>query len=100
MVTIATPSSISAVNSRLMIIASAELLTIISSKARKRTSSAMSSATADDRIALLALARFAQALVDLEHEGVEMGAALGLDVDLVEARSISIDLPRPTPPHR
>jgi hypothetical protein len=37
-VTIVTPASISCVNRRLMIMASAELLTTISSKARQRTS--------------------------------------------------------------
>ena len=45
-VTSATPCSISAVNSRDRIIASALLVTIISSKARKRVSEARASATA------------------------------------------------------
>jgi hypothetical protein len=37
--------------------------------------------------------------VHVEHEFVEVRAALGGDGKVVVNRSISMDLPRPTPPH-
>ena len=80
-----------------MIIASGGLVTIISSKARKRTSSARSAATCEHGIALLALARRAQPLVHLEHEGVKVDPALGGRVDVVERQVHQHRLAAPDP---
>jgi hypothetical protein len=61
-----------------MIIASAMLLTTISSNARQR-SPRPGPRRRRNRIAFLRLARLAQRAVDLEHEGVEMDAPLLVD---------------------
>ena len=76
-----TPRSSNLPNSRDRIIASAGLVTIISSNASSRASSAMASATASTGSPPSSSARLAKPLVGFEHEGVEMDPAFGLRVD-------------------
>eukprot|EP01136_Pigoraptor_vietnamica_P006104 Opistho-1_new@38618 len=81
--TTVTPRSISAVNSRERIIASALLFTTISSNARQRVFFDDGIGNQRDRVARLAFAHLAHPRMDVEHEGVEMDPPFALDVQLV-----------------
>ena len=84
MVTTFTPSSSSFPNSRDRIIASAGLVTCISSKHSSFASAAICSATGSIGSPSSRSRAVAQPRVGFEHEFVEVDAALGLDVDVRE----------------
>jgi hypothetical protein len=99
-VTMLTPSSqISAVNSLPMMAASAVLVTTISSKARQRTSSAMAFATWRTGCPWpVSRAAFIRRSASSMNSWKCARRFSGMP-SVWTNRSISMDLPRPTPPH-
>ena len=91
-------SIISEVNSRLMIIASAELLTTISSKARQRTSSPSAAATGRIGSPASFLRSSRSSAWTSIMKAWKWTRRLRRICSESWNRSISIDLPRPTPP--
>ena len=83
-----------------MIIASAVFLTTISSKARQRTSSAMRAATGaiGSPASFLRSSRSSRSTSSMK--AWKWTRRLRRTGKLATNKSISMDLPRPTPPHR